>query len=364
ERNDVRFADRVLTRNQRAAAEGAEPLGFGHAVYEAVVTLVDDDARLAEAFDALSGEAHASSRALLLEDARAMDAAIARRLDGEVSMGQLRPDGTLLWVDGSGGQIRLGGDGNAACATASAEGLALGADVAAGERTRIGAAVGTRRVLQRVNGRASRIDGDGRQLALYAGTQLGHLTLRGGVARTDYDLDLERRVGIGTLDQRLEARHEATASTWFAEAALDWNESTLPRPWLALAHTRLSSDAAAETGGSAALDVARGRHEVGTATLGLRGAWDVSGGRSVATLQADLGWRHAWGDLTPGAAAAFADGDSFTGHAPAMSRNSAVFRLGLGLAPTPRSRVAIGLQGQAGDRVRTFGGHLQWQVSF
>ena len=102
-----------------------------------------------------------------------------------------------------------------------------------------------------------------------------------------------------------------------------------------------------------------------THTFGLRGAWDVSGGgRSMATVHADLGWRHAWGDLTPDAVVAFADGDAFTVHAPAMHRNAAVYRLRLGLSPPPRSRLAIGLDGLAGDGARAIAGHLQWQLSF
>ncbi|MEW5425110.1 beta strand repeat-containing protein, partial [Amorphus sp. 3PC139-8] len=67
-RNDTDFARYAETPNQRAAAYGVESLGADNAVYDAVLAL--DKAAAPAAFDALSGEIHASLKTGLIEDSR------------------------------------------------------------------------------------------------------------------------------------------------------------------------------------------------------------------------------------------------------------------------------------------------------
>lgn len=71
-RNDREFASIVLTANQTATAGGIESIGFdaGHAVYDAIAKLADDDDLIRASFDAFSGEIHASVKTALVEDSR------------------------------------------------------------------------------------------------------------------------------------------------------------------------------------------------------------------------------------------------------------------------------------------------------
>lgn len=57
-RNDFNFASMAATPNQAAAADGTESLGTGNVLYGTVLGLTESQAR--GAFDALSGEVHAS----------------------------------------------------------------------------------------------------------------------------------------------------------------------------------------------------------------------------------------------------------------------------------------------------------------
>ena len=67
-RNSIDFAAIGGTRNQRAAGGGVETLGWGHPIYNAVLQLDASPARAA--FDAVSGEIHASAKTALIEDSR------------------------------------------------------------------------------------------------------------------------------------------------------------------------------------------------------------------------------------------------------------------------------------------------------
>src|SRR5690606_38543527 len=66
-RNDISFASLTTTGNQAATGAAVQSLGAGDPVYDAVVAL-PDAASARQAFDALSGELHASLVDSLLED--------------------------------------------------------------------------------------------------------------------------------------------------------------------------------------------------------------------------------------------------------------------------------------------------------
>jgi outer membrane autotransporter barrel domain/autotransporter-associated beta strand repeat len=359
-RNDRDFASVALTRNQKATAAGIESIGLeaGHAVHDAIAQMPDDAALIRAGFDALSGEAHASARALLLDDAGWLADAVTRRHAGAAATGELTP-ATTLWLDAGGGQARTGSDGNGARWQGNAHGLAVGADVEVGPG-RIGLAAGKRRTNQQVSDRSSRNRIDSRHLALHAAATLGPVQLAGGVARGRYTLELDRRVALAEIDETLASSSDAEADVLFLEASLA-EPARGVAPWLGIRQVRLDSDPARESGGSAALSVAGGRHDLGSATLGVLADRRLGDG---SRLQARLGWRHAWGDLTPWATVAFDAGDAFTVYAPAMARNSLVYALDLGLATGPRSRLALGMAGQAGDGSRAWGAQLQWQATF
>src|SRR5690606_5957036 len=72
-RNDIAFASAAASANQAGVAAAADALGWNNPVYTELTTL--DAAQAAAAFDALSGEIHASARGMLLEDGRHLEQA-------------------------------------------------------------------------------------------------------------------------------------------------------------------------------------------------------------------------------------------------------------------------------------------------
>ncbi|WP_367198537.1 autotransporter-associated beta strand repeat-containing protein, partial [Amorphus sp. 3PC139-8] len=67
-RNDIRFTSVAQTPNQGATASALDGLTYGNPLYDAVVVL--NEAAAPAAFDALSGEIHASLKTGLIEDSR------------------------------------------------------------------------------------------------------------------------------------------------------------------------------------------------------------------------------------------------------------------------------------------------------
>lgn len=140
------FADVALTPNQAAAAGGADSLGPGSPVWDAIVVL-DDEADATAAFDALSGEIHASMQTALLEDGLRILDATQERLraatgsgdsgaSGQVVTGT--PGGLSFWGQGLGSWRELDGDGNAGSLDLSLGGFAMGADTLAWNDWRVG----------------------------------------------------------------------------------------------------------------------------------------------------------------------------------------------------------------------------------
>ncbi|WP_210210908.1 beta strand repeat-containing protein, partial [Rhizobium leguminosarum] len=128
-RSNVTFGSVGLTPNQVAAGGGAENLGLGNSIYDAVLGLSGDQAR--DAFDQLSGEIHASARTALIEDSRFLRSAVNDRIraafdsvgasgdtvvtydDGKPRAAAATTDGLAVWSQGFGSWGHTEGDGNA-----------------------------------------------------------------------------------------------------------------------------------------------------------------------------------------------------------------------------------------------------------
>ncbi|RDJ19606.1 autotransporter outer membrane beta-barrel domain-containing protein, partial [Bosea caraganae] len=148
----IAFASVAATRNQAATAGAVESLGSG-SVFDAVLFQSAEGARAA--FDALSGEIHASAKGVLVEEGAALRDAATGRLRsafGAVGAAQmatmnygftadlapsatgpmpkLRSDRFALWGQGYGSWGRSESDRNAGKLTRSSGGLMVGGDVA------------------------------------------------------------------------------------------------------------------------------------------------------------------------------------------------------------------------------------------
>lgn len=359
------FGAVAATGNQRATAAALDSLqqsGQALALYNGLLML--DEAGARDAFDDLSGELHASSRALLLED-RFLREGIAQRLRPDPSMAASGPS---AWVAGAGTATRQDSDGSAARTRQHREGLMAGVDWTVGGAWTVGLAAGSESLRQQIDDRHANTEVDAVHGGLYAGFRGEELWINGGASYADYDLDTRRMVGTGTSwAQALNSSYNAHAVSVFAEGGWDMELDALTlTPYVAIAYTRLSTEAGVETGGSAALAIDASKDEVWTTTAGIRASWDISGGQTdAARLEAGLAWQNASGELRADSRHRFVAGsDRFTVSGLPLARNVGIAELGVSVHVTDNSRLSLFAQGRAGDGQRELGAQLNWNVSF
>ncbi len=359
------FGAVAATGNQRATAAALDSLqqsGQALALYNGLLML--DEAGARDAFDDLSGEIHASSRALLLED-RFLREGIAQRLRPDPSMAASGPS---AWVAGAGTATRQDSDGSAARTRQHREGLMAGVDWTVGGAWTVGLAAGSESLRKQIDDRHASTGADAVHGGLYAGFRGEELWINGGASYADYDLDTRRVVGTGTgWAQALNSSYNAHAVSVFAEGGWDMELDALTlSPYVAVAYTRLSTQAGVETGGSAALAIDASKDEVWTTTAGIRASWDISGGHTdAARLEAGLAWQNANGELRADSRHRFVAGsDAFTVSGLPLARNVGIAELGVSVHVTDNSRLSLFAQGRAGDGQRELGAQLNWNVSF
>ncbi|WP_178131204.1 autotransporter-associated beta strand repeat-containing protein, partial [Reyranella sp. CPCC 100927] len=210
-RNTASFCSLAGAPNQCAVANGAESLGAGNPLYDAIASL-PDAASARRAFNALSGEVHASTRSALIEDSHYLrDAVVARtRLSGVATtaapqvaalaqatdQSQRPQDGTAItaWFQGFGAIARTSGDGNATTTKRTTGGFFIGADTKIADTWTVGLATGYSRSTVDVDGRSSRATIDSYHLALYGGAQFGAIGVRLGASHTWHSIDSSRSI--------------------------------------------------------------------------------------------------------------------------------------------------------------------------
>jgi T5SS/PEP-CTERM-associated repeat protein len=359
------FGTVAVTGNHRATAAALDSLqqsGDALALYNGLLML--DEAGALGAFDELAGELHASKRALLLDD-RFLREGISQRLRPDPSA---KREGSAAWAAGSGTSKRSDGDGNAARTQDHRQGLIAGYDWTFGERWTVGVAGGPESLRQQIRARNAITEVDAVHGGLYAGFRGEQAWINGGASYADYEVETRRDIGAGTSwAQALDSRHDAHAVSAFAEGG--WNlqfDALTLSPYLALAYTRLSSETATETGGTAALSVASSKDEVWTTTAGIRASWDISGGQQDGSrFEAGLAWQNAAGELRADSRNRFVAGsDSFTVQGLPLARNVGIAEVGVSLNTSDNSRLSMFAQGRTGDGQREVGAQLNWNVAF
>jgi outer membrane autotransporter protein len=168
---------------------------MGNAVYDAVASLSIDDP-IPAAFDALSGEIHASLKTGLIGDSRYVrDAALARARTAS-GMSCLSPAGAAsavddckddmpsprygAWTQAFGSFGSVDGDGNAAKLDTDTGGFMVGGDTAIGDAGLAGVLAGYQSSRYNVDARASKADANSFFLGVYGGADLNGVSLTGG----------------------------------------------------------------------------------------------------------------------------------------------------------------------------------------
>ena len=364
-RNEVPFANVGVTRNQIAAASGIESLGSGAAVYDVVVGLGADDAR--RAYDALSGEIHASVSGLMVEDARyAREAALTRARKsaggGGSNTDESADDSVAVWGEFYAARGEWDGDGNAETLERGGGGIFVGADIALPwtfpwmRDARVGLMGGFSRSDMDVDARLSSADVDSYHFGAYGGGRTGSVDWRVGLTHAWHDVETKRSViieGFNAFTDAPRAAYDANLTQFFAEvgSSITVKGATF-EPYAGLAYVDLNTDGFTETGGAARLSAEDAGTNTIYTTLGARGAHDVALAGVEARLEGGLAWRHAFDDTAGRADLAFdAGGEAFTLTGVPIAQDAALVDFGVGFPIAgKRGAVAVSYVGQfSGD---------------
>ena len=314
------FCSVADTRNQCDVAKALDLFPTDNPLFLAVLSQTAEGAR--QAFDALSGEIHATISSVLADDSRYVREAILGRLmqasyaNGQVAfLGAGGPQVASLdsqamtrgyddksfaapspaprlafWTRAYGAWGNFDGNTNAASADRDLGGFVSGMDAQVGGSWRAGLATGASFSNVDVDARYSSGQVKSYHLGGYLGGMAGTFALRGGGMWAWSDIDTSRAVVFPGFYERQKASYNADTGQLFGEAAYPmqmWGMAL--EPFAGLAYVSVDADNFHEHGGS--LSPLNGRstdENVGYTTLGLRAAQTMQWGamlRDAASLR-------------------------------------------------------------------------------
>ncbi|WP_242918447.1 autotransporter-associated beta strand repeat-containing protein [Caulobacter sp. CCUG 60055] len=381
-RNNIDFKAVGVAPNQVAAGSGVESLGFGNPIYHAALNLSAPQAR--DAFDQLSGDIHASAKTTMIEDGRfvrsavndrlraafdgvgASQGAVATYVGGQPVAVAANTERLAVWGQGFGSWGHADGDGNAARLGRSTAGFFIGADASVFAGWRLGATAGYSRTDFDVKDRRASGWSDNYHVGLYGGATWGDLALRSGAAYAWHDVAANRSVAFPGLGDRLRGDYDASTAQVFGELGYRIRARNLAfEPFANLAYVSLHADGFAEAGGAAALTSAASTTDTTFATVGLRNSTTFELNGTTLTAKGALGWRHAFGDVTPLSTMRFASGgDAFAVGGVPLARNAATVEAGLDYALSPNAALGVTYGGQFGSGLSDQSARFSFNVQF
>ncbi|WP_428029879.1 autotransporter outer membrane beta-barrel domain-containing protein [Ancylobacter sp.] len=379
------FVAAGVTRNQRATASGLQSLGGSSALRFAIASL-PTDAEARAAFDALSGEVHASIKGALVEDSGIVREAAIERLrhafgsagaatQTVAACGEAGGNGTsaapsgidcpAVWAQGYGSWGTTSGNGNASELSHDIGGFLIGADAAALDTWRLGVMGGYSRSTYSVDARDSSGNSDNYSVGVYGGSQWDRLGLRLGAAYTWSDVETARSVNFAGFADSLSGDYDAGTTQVFVDLGyrIDIASASF-EPFAGLAYVNVDTDGFTEQGGAAALTSQADDTSVTFLTLGLRASNSFTVSGYDLTVAGTLGWRHGWGDLTPTSTLNFAGSDAFAISGTPIAADAALVEAGISAALSQRASLDLSYSGQFGDGVQSQGVRGTFGVTF
>ena len=206
---------------------------------------------------------------------------------------------------------------------------------------------------------------DNWHVGLYGGKMWGPLALRAGLAYTWQDIGTARSVAFPGFSDNLSADYDAGTFQAFGE--LGWRADTAFaafEPYANLAYVGLDTGAYLEQGGAAALISDGSQMDTTFTTLGLRTSKAFVVGTTQATLRGALGWRHAFGDITPAISQGFVISDAFTITGVPIAEDAALLEAGMDVLIGAGTTLGIAYTGQFGDSLTQNGFNASLKVGF
>jgi len=384
-RNNVAFAAVALTQNQAATGAAVDSLAIASSPVASAVAVLDAG-QARNAFNQLSGEAHASLAGAMIEDSRFVrDAAFDRLRDAFCDTGfgagpdrpdasgvaagagcEVNPGRFTAWGHAFGSWGHVGTDGNASGLSRTIGGFIAGLDAPVFEDWRAGLLAGYSQSSFDVKGRGSSATSNDYSVGLYGGRQWGALALRLGGAYTWHDIDTDRSVVFDGFAGYPQASYHAGTAQAFGELGYDLAVGGLGlEPFANLAYVNQHVDGFTEEGSAAALTAAGRNEGVTFSTLGVHLASTFDAAGLPVTARATLGWRHAYGDTDPASLFTFAGGSSvFEVAGVPVTRDAAVVEAGFDVHLTSNTTLGLSYGGQFGRDAVDQSAHGTLAVSF
>lgn len=395
-RNDVDFSDMGRSGNQKGTGAAIESLGPGNPLYDAIVTYVGDPQKLQEILAQLSGDSHASSQTAMSQVTQMIGSFVRAHSRGQVFGGTqlsrsprdnqyatLGSTGTRdqasgarqalnsrAWGRAFGTWGKNDGDDNAPGNEYLTGGFLMGLDTNLDGWTLGGFAGYSRSDIDSDRAGAGS-DVDSYYAGVYGGRTFdvggpGTLGLNLGAGFTWHETEARRRVNLPGDTQNLSADYSAQSYQLFSELGyrMEGDQGAL-EPYAGLSYLRQHTEGYEEDGGSAALIRESSTRNTYYATLGLRGetSFDLDDDRAL-TLRGGLGWRHAFGDVTPTVEQRFAGGESFSISGAPIDRDAAILETGLDLELSETTTLSLDYDGQLSPNAQEHTGRLQLSIRF
>lgn len=376
-RNDVDFADIARTPNQRRATASID-------AFVAASAFPDDNALVSEllgldtataplTISQLPGEIHASLKSILLDDShfiadtangrlRAALGGVAAPMIPVMAYG---PDGVVpepatadnfaVWGQGFGSWADWNSDDQVPGLDRSLGGILLGADIPLAADTRLGLLAGySHSDIDEDDGASA--DVDNIHLGVYGGAAFGALQLRSGASYTWHEVATDRSVQFSTSQQHLSADYDGGTAQVFGEVGYTVHATSMSfEPFANISYANLHLDSFAEEGGSAALRAKSSNENVAFSTFGLRASKQLSLGHTEVDWRGAVGWRHAYGDVSPTSQVAFAGLGTFDVVGLPIARDAAVIETGFDIHLGHATTFGLSYRGQIAAEAQDHG---------
>ena len=372
-RNNVGFADKAATPNQEATAQALEALGYGHTLYNAVITNTKTDQDAQQIFDQLSGEVNASLRNVLVEDTLVVRQAVsARGIQHSLGTNQVGQSSTSrnqygFWAQGYGRWGALDGNAETASIIHQGGGMLMGVDVTSQSDLRLGAVFGYADLSLDATGRQSSASAMSYTAGAYASYLHDGWSVSAGLTNSWYDVDAERSLSIanGLLTDELTSQQSLRALQGFGEVGYSFDlEPAVLQPFAGAAYVKLASNGFEETGKEAALTAQSQSDDVFFSTLGLRGKTSFSVAGRIVNAHGMVAWQHASRDTVNFAQRFKGAADTFTITGAPIARDLALIETGLGMNVSESTNFALSYSGQLAPQSQNHGFNARMSVAF
>jgi outer membrane autotransporter protein len=336
-----------VTRNQCATSTTEASLGTDNPLVAAILSL-PNLAAIQNALNLASGEIYASANGALLENSRFVREAVVNRVRQTQDPAGTPRTNRAEWGHVFGSFGNRDGDGNAATIDTSIGGFFVGGDAVIADLLRLGMATGYSNSSFSVAERTSSGSSDEYPLAVYGGTQWRALGLRFGAAYTWHDIEVNRSILFPGFSDATQAEYGAQTVQAFGEAGYALTFGNLAtEPFAQIAQVGLKTDAFDESGGAAALHLAKTSDEVTYATMGLHATQTFTGPSNwSATARGTLGWRRAFGDTLPLTTNAIGNSSTFLIEGVPIATDALVVDAGIDVSVADNVTLSLTYSGQ------------------